>query len=116
MAGQTVEPIQGTTVTAREGAEIFNDYRPRTYGPLTEGDTNIVVLSGNVADGTYSHAEGCCTTARSSYSHAEGQRTFADGQGAHAEGWDCVADGHGAHAKGHRLLCTRRGSGYNFQA
>ena len=106
MAGQTVEPIQGTTVTAREGAEIFNDYRPRTYGPLTEGDTNIVVLSGNVADGTYSHAEGCCTTARSSYSHAEGQRTFADGQGAHAEGWDCVADGHGAHAEGQRTKAT----------
>ena len=29
MAGQTVEPEQGTTVTAGTGAEIFNDYRER---------------------------------------------------------------------------------------
>jgi len=119
MAGQTVEPTQGTTVTAGEGAEIFNDYRARTYG-TDEGSTTIVAKTGNIASGTRAHAEGSSTTANGQNSHAEGFGTIASGsashaegggftgQGsskatayaAHAEGTSTTASGHSAHAEG----------------
>lgn len=105
MAGQQVEPTQGTTVTAREGAEIFNDYRARTYGP-DEGSTTILAQTGNIASGTRAHAEGCATTANGTNSHAEGFGTIASGNASHAEGGGfigsagSIASAYGAHAEG----------------
>lgn len=105
MAGQTVEPTQGTTVTAREGAEIFNDYRARTYGP-DEGSTTILAQTGNIASGTRAHAEGCATTANGTNSHAEGFGTIASGSASHAEGGGFTgkesskATAYAAHAEG----------------
>lgn len=105
MAGKTVEPTQGTTVTAADGAEIFNDYRERTWG-TDEGYDTVVPIRGNIASGFQSHSEGSYTTATGTGAHAEGHATLASGQNAHAEGGrltgdvGCIASGYGSHAEG----------------
>ena len=105
MAGKTVEPTQGTTVTAADGAEIFNDYRERTWG-TDEGYEIVVPTRGNIASGFQSHSEGSYTTATGAGAHAEGNATLASGQNAHAEGGrftgdvGCIASGYGSHAEG----------------
>ncbi len=101
MSGQTVEPVQGETVTAGTGAEIFNDYRARTFG------TNGAASTGNIASGSYSHAEGCYTTASGAYAHAEGRLTIASGQNSHAEGLETKASGTWCpHAEGWKTEAT----------
>ena len=99
MAGQTVEPTQGTAVTAGESAEVFNDYRSRTF--LSDKP-----WQGNVASGAYSHAEGFGTTASGDYSHAEGMKTEASGLRAHAEGERTHATGTTAHAEGVNTIAS----------
>ena len=74
--------IDGKTVSAQTGAEIFNDYE------------------NNVATGAYSHAEGTYTRASGSWSHAEGTDTIASGVSAHAEGSITIASGDDSHAEG----------------
>ncbi len=93
MAGQMAEPTEGTTVTAGESAEIFNDYRERTY-------SSTFPAQGNIASGDYSHAEGTITTASGDSSHAEGNRTTASGTDSHAEGFLSTASGTDSHAEG----------------
>ena len=90
--------------SAGSGAEIFNDYRERTYteNGMTaswHGLTNQPV--GNIAIGANSHAEGFGTTAIGSECHAEGQWTFAGGVNSHTEG-QCSSTNYcnGAHAEG----------------
>lgn len=94
MAGQTVEPTQGTTVTAKAGAEIFNDYQTREF------DSNGSVSKGNIASGSNAHAEGSATTASGISSHAEGYNTTASDGFAHAEGSVTIASGIASHAEG----------------
>ena len=94
LAGQTIQPTYNTTEVAGEGAEIFNDYRERTY-------ENIQAFAGNVANGFYSHAEGIATTAYGFYSHAEGGHTIAYGKNSHAEGGHTMAHGFYSHAGGY---------------
>lgn len=74
--------VDGTTYTAGEGAEVFNNYR------------------GNVAVGDYSHAEGIGTIAFKHYSHAEGYHTKTLGYSSHAEGNETIASGGHSHAEG----------------
>ena len=100
LEGQTVSPISGTSVTAGVGAEIFNDYRDRTYG------SNSAQTTGNVASGDYSHAEGRKTTASGYYSHVEGDETYASGMASHAEGLRTEATGMGSHAEGFATHAT----------
>lgn len=115
MAGQTVEPTQGSTVTAGAGAEIFNDYRTRTYG-TDEGHETIVPTAGNIASGLRSHAEGERSTATGRDAHAEGTGTTASGNASHAEGGryagdvGCIASGYGAHAEGVSTLASDSGA------
>ena len=93
LAGKTVTPAQtGVSVTAGEGAEIFNDYREQTQSGL--------VKQGNLAIGEYSHAEGEGTTANGERAHAEGAQTNATGVNSHAEGGGTFADGTSSHAEG----------------
>lgn len=105
MAGKTVEPEQGTTVTAGTGAEIFNDYRERVYG-ADEGHEAITAQRGNIASGSRAHAEGSTSTASGLNSHAEGFGTTASGSASHAEGGrftgqvGSIASGYSAHAEG----------------
>lgn len=98
MAGQEVEPAQGTIVTAGDGAEIFNDYRDREYG-IYQLSGVVYVKSGNIANGKRAHAEGERTTASGDYAHAEGVETVASGYAAHAEGF-AKATGMCSHASG----------------
>ena len=115
MAGKTVEPTQGNTVTAAAGAEIFNDYRERTWG-TDEGYEIVVPVRGNIASGFRSHSEGNQTTATGSGAHAEGNATLASGQNAHAEGGrfagdvGCIASGYGAHAEGVSTKASNSGA------
>lgn len=99
MAGQTVEPTKGTTVTAADGAEIFNDCRPRTFGTDSNPESTAI-RTGNVASGLYSHAEGTNTNATGDASHVEGKASKAIAEIAHAEGSGSIASGKAAHAEG----------------
>lgn len=75
--------IDGQTVTAGDGAEVFNDY------------------ANNKAAGEYSHAEGMGNTASGAGAHVEGYGGVrATGQGSHAEGMGNTASGTGSHAEG----------------
>ena len=82
-------------MTAGTGAEIFNDYRNRTFSSSSRN-----VNQGNVASGSYSYAEGQNTTASGYNSHAEGYGTLAYASAAHAEGQDCIASARSSHAGG----------------
>ena len=97
LAGQSVSPTYGTSATAGEGAEIFNDYRDRTYQLL---NGKYIAESGNIASGQYSHAEGGGTTASGDNSHAEGCESTASGKHSHAEGRTTTASGYRSHAEG----------------
>ena len=105
VAGETFKyPNANQNKTAGDGAEIFNDYRSRTY------DTSGNVTAGNVAVGNYSHAEGYQTTAVGNRSHAEGYDTTAYGINSHAEGDDTYAHGTSSHAEG---LSTNTSGNYS---
>ena len=91
---KTVYPESGKSVRAGSGAEIFNDYKERTFA--TDGTVN----QGNVASGEFSHAEGTKTTAVGYASHAEGETTEAKGYASHTEGSYTTASGNYSHAEG----------------
>ena len=97
MAGKTVEPTLGTTVTAGEGAEIFNDYRDRSFNEESENP-----LQGNISSGKHSHSEGQVTTASGNSSHAENYQTIASGNFSHAEGRLSKSVGAISHAEGYQ--------------
>jgi len=102
LAGKTVSPTADATAKAATGAEIFNDYRERTF------DDTGRAATGNVASGKHSHAEGECTTASGGGSHAEGALTVASHSCAHAEGSQTTASGSCSHAEG--ILTTASGT------
>ena len=84
--------IDGASVTAKQSAEIFNDY------------------SNNKAAGEYSHAEGYTTIASGARSHAEGYRTRATGSNSHAEGGGTTASGERSHAEGSDTTASSLGT------
>ena len=93
VAGDSFSVTVGSTtvnVTAKTGAEIFNNY------------------DENKAIGQYSHAEGSDTLSYGNYSHAEGQNTFASGDCSHVEGRNTKA-GYCSHAEGDGTVAS------NFQ-
>lgn len=100
MTGQSVQYSYGNTVTAATGSERFNDYRDRTFS------NTETASAGNVATGTYSHAEGAATTASGSYSHSEGMATKSYSQASHSEGRESMASGICAHAEGYKTSAT----------
>ena len=114
LTGKTVNPTSTTTATAGNGAEIFNDYRARTYdddgsstaGNIASGDYSHAEGVKTTASGDYSHAEGNGTTASGLYSHAEGYRTTASGLSSHAEGDETTASGNYSHAEGYRTTAS----------
>lgn len=81
------------TAVAKTGAEIFND------------------LTGNVATGVCSHAEGSSTIASGNHAHAEGMGTTAGGTASHAEGIATRASGQGSHAEGEGTVAVYTGYG-----
>ena len=90
-----------TEIIAKVGAEIFN----------TSG--------GNVAIGSFSHAEGYATQAIGELSHSEGLYTTVTGDYSHAEGYGTYADGEASHAEGYMtraLGSISHSEGYNTEA
>ncbi len=107
LAGKTVTPTNtGVSVTAGEGAEIFNDYREQTQsglvkqGNLATGEYSSAHGSGTTASGKCSSADGYCTQANGEYSKANGGLTIADGDCSSSEGQLTHAYGICSHAEG----------------
>lgn len=103
--------INGETVTADIGAEIFNDYDKNiASGKYSHAEGNETIASGDyshaeggwdtTASGESSHAEGSSTTASGGSSHAEGSYATASGSYSHAEGNFTTASGIASHAEG----------------
>ena len=89
--------IDGESVTAGVGAEVFNDYEKN----IASGGYSHVEGSNNIASGRWSaHAEGYGTKATESYSHSEGLNTTASGSASHAEGYYARATSEASHAEG----------------
>lgn len=105
VAGKTVPVDRNNTAVAGNGAEIFNDYREPSFDASTD-----LLLQGNVASGSYSHAEGSSNVASGSCSHAEGSINVASNFGSHAEGLYSSASGYGSHAEGAANLASGYGS------
>ena len=80
--GNAYVNVNGDTVEAPIGAEIFNDFEH------------------NTASGAYSHAEGSETSATGAYSHAEGSETSAAGAYSHTEGKGTKTTNEAEHASG----------------
>lgn len=100
LAGENVKPTYNSNIIiAGEGAEIFNDYRDRTY-------SGTAPMTGCVSSGKYSHAEGFVTTASGNYSHSEGAATFATANSSHAEGSNARAVGENTHAEGSATVAS----------
>lgn len=117
----TIESESGSeTITAGEGAEIFNDYTnniasgrwAHAEGTYTQATGMISHAEGYNAKATggYSHAEGSDTTASGQYSHAEGAYTNATGDHSHAEGHGSTASGYYSHAQGGSTIASGQGS------
>ncbi|MCM1316537.1 MAG: hypothetical protein NC205_00440 [Prevotella sp.] len=114
LAGETVTGkvynVDGTQVTAKNGAEVFNDYKNnKAIGAYSHAEGNSTTASGYYshsegystrATGNYSHTEGYGTTASAPYSHAEGSSNTASGYYSHAEGYNTKATGQNSHAEG----------------
>lgn len=107
MAGKTVWVSETESVVAGDGAEIFNDYRGRTFedgypasGNVASGDMSHAEGEWTTASGWGSHAEGVSTLASSDYAHAEGSYSVASEISAHAEGDSTIASGEMSHAEG----------------
>lgn len=108
IGGETVViDKNGTTAVAGEGAEIFNDYRDRTY-VTNIANSNDTPTAGNMASGEYSHAEGTLTSASEFASHAEGCHTKAYGRSSHAEGEKTTASSVYSHAEGYLTKASHR--------
>lgn len=124
-AGKNVEgevftnSLYGFEVTAKSGAEIFNDYTSNiAYGSnshaegedtMASGDSSHAEGKSTFAEGANSHAEGEGTTAYGASSHAEGKGTTAFGYCSHAEGENTSASGWWSHAAGYHTTAD------NFQ-
>ena len=111
VSGETFT-IEGQTVTAATGAEIFNYSQNKATGSYSHAEGMNTTASGGyshaeggnntTASGYYSHAEGENTTASGSSSHAEGENTTASGSSSHAEGKNTTASGRHSHAEGYK--------------
>lgn len=87
--------IDGNTVVANDGAEIFNS----PWNIATGYDSHAEGYS-TTATGWVSHAEGYSTVASNDTSHAEGSGTVANGVASHAEGFATIASGAYQHVEG----------------
>lgn len=91
--------IDGQTITAKSGAEIFNSYYGASANKAAGTSAHAEGIS-TVAKGDASHSEGVATSATASNSHAEGAVSKATGSASHAEGNATTASGVAAHTEG----------------
>lgn len=106
IAGRSVKGItyliNDSSVTAQNGAEIFNDYENN----IATGEYSHAEGNETLATGISSHAEGGNTIASSSYSHAEGYLTKTSGYTSHAEGYSTIASGYVSHTEGSNTVAS----------
>lgn len=124
--------VNGETVTAKDGAEVFNNYETniatglyahaegsntKAYGigSHSEGSGTIAgsvstVNGVTTYSGHYAHAEGTGTTAQGMSSHAEGSGTQAIGSSSHSEGTGGMAEGPDSHAEGNGTKAYGKGA------
>lgn len=106
IAGRSVKGItyliNDSSVTAQNGAEIFNDYKNN----IATGEYSHAEGNETLATGISSHAEGGNTIASSSYSHAEGYLTKTSGYTSHAEGYSTIASGYVSHTEGSNTVAS----------
>ena len=100
--------INGVSVTAGDGAEIFNDYTNN----IASGNYSHAEGSSNKATNFTAHAEGWGNEATGMYSHAEGYSNQSTGNSAHAEGYDTIASADYSHSEGAYTKAT----GYSSHA
>ena len=105
----------------------INEILPKATGvgkvdPNSDGTGEIFnnhsVFGGNVAPGSYSHAECHNTKAIGNYSHAEGDTVSALGESSHAEGFMTTAHSICSHAEGRYTSAVGEAShaeGYDTQ-
>ena len=107
--------VNDTEVTAKEGAEIFNDPNNIATGlySIAEGNETMAIGDyshaegvGTTASGLVSRASGYLTVASGNFSVAEGTRTLASMNNAHAEGDTCQATANNTHAEGYNTKAT----------
>ena len=107
--------IDGETVIAGYGAEVFNSTNNQASGGSSHAEGNATTASGlcshaegqgATASGEYSHAEGQNTKASGNNSHAEGIVTKASGGNSHAEGFVTTASGNNSHAEGQNTIAS----------
>lgn len=91
--------IDGETITAGTGAEVFNEYEGTTEN-IAVGDYSHAEGSGTTAIGIGSHAEGGLNVAEGTGTHAEGAYNTAKGDYSHVEGYKCQTNGDFSHAEG----------------
>ena len=89
------------------GSEIFNE---GMSGTIASGGYSHAEGIGTTASGYVSHAEGYVTEASGGYSHAEGAYSKASGNFSHAEGEGSKAFGNDSHAEGYQSLANGRAS------
>ncbi len=70
------------------------------FASHAEGGEDTTTITGTIASGKFSHAEGAGTSASADCSHSEGYKTTASGYGSHAEGRSSYAEGIASHAEG----------------
>ena len=78
--------------------------------PIAKGTGANSIIEGdsehNIANQTYSHAEGYYTQARGLASHAEGNNAQANGQHSHAEGQNTIASNTNSHSEGQHTTAS----------
>lgn len=135
VAGQ-IFTINGSEVTAKEGAERFNDYvnnkatgkcaraegeGTTAYGEASHSEGRDTSAMGPLSHaegdgsttGSYAdcaHAEGCNCRATGAYSHSEGAGCLSSGTQAHAEGFQTQANANSAHSEGAYCIAGREDS------
>ena len=106
-----IEETPLESVTAGEGAEVFNLYDGNNVasGAYSTAHGHHTVASGDyamsegrwtTASGIAAHSSGLLTYATGNYSTAEGTRNVASKNDAHAEGNDTTASGNASHSEG----------------
>lgn len=118
LAGQSVQPTQGTTVTAGTAATIISDLRNRSFtaqdkvvnGNVASGDYSLAIGQGTTASGSISTAMGVYTTASGSWSTAFGNRTTASANATTAMGYDTTASAMYSTAMGYGTVANGNNS------
>ncbi len=100
--------FKGDLTGTASNADKLDGINSTEFAILTASNifTNTNIISGSVASGAFSHAEGGRTEAHGDNSHAEGSTTKAYGYSSHAEGLGTIAYGDYSHSEGFDTIAS----------